>query len=142
MTWVCVWKKTWIYIYDINSFNSMNFMYDKKVNSIADCNLLHDILNPSKHTKNINSHYPPILHVCNITKNWGTNSPPVIYYQDYVCTKYFVVLISTYFCYSTGTLNNFIKCIYQKINFLCNLEHAEGWRFKVFCLHATCHITL
>ena len=34
----------------------MNFIHDKKVNKIDEYNLLHDIRNPSKHTKNINSH--------------------------------------------------------------------------------------
>ena len=42
----------------------MNRIHDNKVNNIAECNLLHDMINPSKHTKNINSHYSPILHVC------------------------------------------------------------------------------
>ena len=43
-------------------FNSMNCIYDNKINNIAECNLLHDMLNPSKRTKDINSHYSPILH--------------------------------------------------------------------------------
>ena len=31
--------------------NVINYIHDNKVNSIAECNLLHDILNPTKHTK-------------------------------------------------------------------------------------------
>ena len=42
----------------------MNFIHDNKINKIAECNLLHDILNPLKHTRNINSHYFPILCGC------------------------------------------------------------------------------
>ena len=42
--------------------NSMNHTHDNKANNISECNLLNDILNPSKLTKNINNHYYPILH--------------------------------------------------------------------------------
>ena len=38
--------------------------YDKKVHNIAEYNLPHGILNPSKPTKDVNSHYYPFLHVC------------------------------------------------------------------------------
>ena len=50
------------YIYDIKRPNRINDIHDNEVNKIYECNLLHDILNPSKLTKNINSHYSPILH--------------------------------------------------------------------------------
>ena len=44
-------------------------MHNNEVNNIAECNLLHDIINPTKRVKYINSHYSPILHVCmNIRK--------------------------------------------------------------------------
>ena len=49
----------------------MNHVHDKDVNSIAECNLLHDKLNTSKYTKYINSHYSPILHVCINTRRGG-----------------------------------------------------------------------
>ena len=42
--------------------NIMHDIHDTKVNNIAEWNLIHDILNPSKRTKNTNSNYPPILH--------------------------------------------------------------------------------
>ena len=42
--------------------NDMNCINDIKLNNVGEYNLLHDILNPSKRTKNINSHYSPILH--------------------------------------------------------------------------------
>ena len=42
----------------------MNFIHDNKVTNIAECNLLNDIMNPPKHTKNINRHYSPILRGC------------------------------------------------------------------------------
>ena len=48
--------------------NGMNHIHDNKVNKIAECNLLHDMLNPSKCTKNINIHYSPILHGCMNTR--------------------------------------------------------------------------
>ena len=37
--------------------NNMNLIHDKKLKIIFECNLLHDILNTSKRTKNINIHY-------------------------------------------------------------------------------------
>ena len=40
----------------------MNCLYDEYVNNISEWNLLYGILNTSKHTKNINIHYSPILH--------------------------------------------------------------------------------
>ena len=39
------------YIYDINILNGTNHIHDNKVNNIAKWNLLHDILNPYKHSK-------------------------------------------------------------------------------------------
>ena len=44
--------------------NNMNRIHCNRVNSTVECNLLHDILKNSKITKNINSHYPPIINVC------------------------------------------------------------------------------
>ena len=35
-----------------------------KVNNIAECNLLHYILNPLKTPQKLNNHYYSILHVC------------------------------------------------------------------------------
>ena len=39
----------------------MNRIHSNKVNNIYEFNLLHDILNPYKRTKNINIHYSPFL---------------------------------------------------------------------------------
>ena len=44
--------------------NGMNCIHGNKVNKIAECALLHDILNPPKHTKTLNIHYYPIIHGC------------------------------------------------------------------------------
>ena len=41
----------------------MNCIQENKVNRIDEFNLIHDILKPYKHNKNLNSHYSPILHV-------------------------------------------------------------------------------
>ena len=48
-------------IYDRNSLNDMNRIQAKKVNNIAECNLLNYKINPSKRTKNINIIYSPII---------------------------------------------------------------------------------
>ena len=42
----------------------MALIHDKKVNKIAECNLIHDIINPPKRAKNLNINYSPILHGC------------------------------------------------------------------------------
>ena len=39
-------------------------MHNKKLNNIAECNLIHDIINSPKLTKTLNSYYSPILHWC------------------------------------------------------------------------------
>ena len=39
-------------------------IHENEVNKIAECDLLHDILNPSKRTKHFNSRYYPIIHGC------------------------------------------------------------------------------
>ena len=48
----------------------MNFIHDNEVNKIDEFNLLNYILNPYKHTKDINIHYYTILHGC-INTNKG-----------------------------------------------------------------------
>ena len=40
----------------------MTRIHDNELNNIAECNLLHDMINTPKHTKNLISHYSPILH--------------------------------------------------------------------------------
>ena len=42
----------------------MNNRKYNKINNISECNLLHDIINYSKHTKVIGSQYFPIFHGC------------------------------------------------------------------------------
>ena len=42
--------------YDIEIHNCMNFILVNKVNKIYECILIHDILNPPKQAKNLNSH--------------------------------------------------------------------------------------
>ena len=44
-------------------------MHDNKIKNIAECNLLHDIIDPPKPAKTLNIHHSPILHGCiNIRK--------------------------------------------------------------------------
>ena len=46
----------------------MTRIQNNKVNNIAECNLLHDIINPPKRAKILNSHYSPIIHECMNTR--------------------------------------------------------------------------
>ena len=51
-------------IYDTNSLNNMYHIHNTKSNNRTVCNLIHGIINNYKRTKNKNSNYYPILHVC------------------------------------------------------------------------------
>ena len=42
----------------------MIHIHDNEGNNIAECNLLHNIINPPKRAKNINSHYSHIIQGC------------------------------------------------------------------------------
>ena len=53
---------------DMKIINDMSCIHDNKVDNISERNLLHYILNPSKPTKNINSHYSPLLNGCMNTR--------------------------------------------------------------------------
>ena len=48
----------------MKSLNDMNSINENEVDNIYECYLLYDIQNPSKHIKNINNHYYPIIHGC------------------------------------------------------------------------------
>ena len=37
----------------MKNLNGINLIHNNKVNNISECNLIHDILNPFKQTKNI-----------------------------------------------------------------------------------------
>ena len=43
-------------VYGIENKNDMTCLNNNEVKNIAECNLLHDIINPPKLTKNVNSH--------------------------------------------------------------------------------------
>ena len=42
----------------------MIYIHDNELNNIAELYLLHDITNPPKRAKNVNSHYSHNLHGC------------------------------------------------------------------------------
>ena len=47
----------------------MTRIHNKEVKNIAECNLIHDIINLPKRSKILNTHYYPILHGCMNTRN-------------------------------------------------------------------------
>ena len=51
-----VFERELKYIYHITRHNGMICIHENEVDKIAECNLLHDILNPSKRAKVLNSH--------------------------------------------------------------------------------------
>ena len=54
--------------YGIENQNDMTRIHNNEVKNIYECNLLHDIINHTKHAKILNNHYSPILHVCMNTR--------------------------------------------------------------------------
>ena len=54
--------------YEIEIHNGMACIHLTKVNKLTECNLLHDIPNPPKNTKHLNSHYSLILKLCMNTR--------------------------------------------------------------------------
>ena len=78
-------------IYDMKRLNYMNSIHNNKINNISEWNLPYDILNPSKHTGNINSHYFPILCGCMNMRRGG---------EKY---KTFWILLDSGFSYSIVT---------------------------------------
>ena len=65
----------------------MENIHNNDINNISEFNLLHDILNNSKRTRNTNSKYYPILHVCMNTCRGMTNN------------RYFPILLDSEFSY-------------------------------------------
>ena len=54
--------------YEKKNRNDMTRIHNNEVNNISECNLLHDIINTTKRSKQINSHYYYILHGCMNTR--------------------------------------------------------------------------
>ena len=46
----------------------MTRIQNNEVNNIAECNLLHDLINSPKRANNLNSNYSPIIHGCMNTR--------------------------------------------------------------------------
>ena len=51
----------------------MTRIHNHEVNKIAECNLLHDIINPPKRAKHLNIYYCPIIHGCMNTGKYKAN---------------------------------------------------------------------
>ena len=73
--------------YIIEDTNEMIYIHDKEVNKISECNLLHDIINPPKRAKNLNSHYSPILNVCMNTRKGRSRFKNFQIILDSVCSS-------------------------------------------------------
>ena len=68
----------------------MIYIHDNEVNNIDEFNLLHDIINPPKCAKNINSHYSPILHECMNTRKVREKFKNFRIILDSVCSSMIV----------------------------------------------------
>ena len=69
----------------------MIHIHDKEVNKISEYNLLHDIINPPKRAKNLNSHYSPILHVCMNNRHGRANFKDFLILLDNGCSSKIVM---------------------------------------------------
>ena len=54
--------------YVIENRNYTMCIHNNELQNIAECNLLHDTINPPKRAKNLNNHYSPSLHGCMNTR--------------------------------------------------------------------------
>ena len=54
--------------YGIENQDNMMRIHDREVNQISECNILHDIINPSKRAKILNVYYCPNLRGCMNTR--------------------------------------------------------------------------
>ena len=98
--------------YYIEIHNGMTCINGNKVNKLAECNLLHEILNPPKRTENLNSHYYPIIQGCTSIKKGKAKS------------KKFLILLGSGLS-STILMGRPIKKINKKRR--CDaLAHASG----------------
>ena len=55
----------------IENINDMTRTHNNEVKNIAECNLIHNIINPPKRAKILNSHYSSIIHRCMNTRKGG-----------------------------------------------------------------------
>ena len=78
--------------YYIKIQNGMPCMNDNKVNNIYEWILLNDILNPLKHTKNLNIHYSSILHGCMNAGKGEANFRKFWILLDSACSSTIVML--------------------------------------------------
>ena len=65
---------------------------DLKVNNIDEWNLLHDLINPSKHTKILNIHYSTIIRVCMNTRKRKSKFNNFQILLDSGCSSTIVIL--------------------------------------------------
>ena len=88
---MCVFKWKLRNTYGIKN-RDIKRIHDDEVNNIAEYNLLHDIINPPKHNKVLDSHYSPILHGCmnkrkgranfkNFESYWTVDVVPKLYWE-------------------------------------------------------------
>ena len=89
-------------MYYMKRLNDMKYMNDNKVNIISEYNLLSDILNTFKWTKNIIIHYYPILHGCMNTRRGRAKYRIFWILLDSWCISTTVIIRLTKFKYSKG----------------------------------------
>ena len=71
----------------------MTHIHDKNVNKIAEYYLLHDIINPPKCAKYLNSHYSPMLHGCVNTRKYRAKFKNFQILLDSECNSTIVMAI-------------------------------------------------
>ena len=76
---------------EIEIHNVMNCIHGNKVNKLAEFNLLHDILNPTKRNKHLNSHYSPILHGCMNTRKCKAKFKNFLILLDIGCSSMIIM---------------------------------------------------
>ena len=70
----------------------MTRIQNNEIKNIAECNLLHDIINPPKHAKYLNSHYSPFLHGCTNTRKGKAKFKNFGILLDSACSSKIVIV--------------------------------------------------
>ena len=80
--------------YGIENRNDMRCMHNNEVNNIAECNLLHGIINPPKGNKFLNNNYYPILHGCMNTRKLKAKFKNFFILLDIRCSSWIIMVKS------------------------------------------------
>ena len=106
--------------YGVENQDDMTHIHDKYVNYIAECNLLHGIINPTKLKKVLNFHYSPILHECMNTRKGKEKFKNFWILSEIGCSSTIVMVIIVVKLHTEK--DDMMQCHTQDGNITTNIE--------------------